>query len=211
MPEPRILIVGPALNAAESARSLEMLGCVNLPDATKFVVTTGKFDAAGSAKTFNVETGYPAEPPALQSLAAWAEVPHGFDPRFRDGYDLYCLRSLLAKNDGFDYAVLLRDATGFEERWPDLKAKLEGRLFLTFHPQLATAAASGNVLFDLRDERMPGLLELALDLYLSGAGYALPAYSLESALMTAIEALGLSDEMQVQSGRIETTASSALC
>jgi hypothetical protein len=75
MPEPRVLLCGPALDLAESAASLEMLRGIAMPDAEKFVVTTGKFDTQKDARAFNIEADYPAQTAYMQTLARWAEVP----------------------------------------------------------------------------------------------------------------------------------------
>ena len=96
--EPTILLCGPALDAEESAVSLEVLRQVALPGAAKFLVTTGKFDTEGAAKGFNVEADYPAEPAYLQTLLRWSAAGGLDDPRFRDGYDLYCLGRILARH-----------------------------------------------------------------------------------------------------------------
>lgn len=197
MSDPRILLCGPALDPTESANRLEMLRLVALPNATKYVVTTGKFDAQKLAKTFNINAEYPAEPAYLHTLAAWAEFPDRCEPRFRDGCDLFCLRSILAKNGDFDYAILLREAVGFQERWPNLRAGAEGKMFLSFHEGLSAASdpAAANVLFNLRDKRASRFLDLASELYRTGAVYAMTPYSLERALMAAVDGLRLEDEI----------------
>lgn len=191
MSDPRILLCGPALDAVESACSLEMLQSVTLPNVTKYVVVSGKFNVNKSVKAFNVDTGYPAEPVQLQTLAAWAEVPHRDDPRFRDGYDLFCLRGILAKNGPPDIAVLLRDSLGFDELWPDLLANAQDKMFLTFSgskPSAVVDATRQNILFNLQDENVHDLLDLGWDLYATGAVYGISPYSLDAAFMTAANA-----------------------
>lgn len=172
-----------------------MLGSVTLPNVTKYVVTVGKFDTRKIATSFNVEAGYPAAPAYLQTLAVWAERPSRNEPRFRDGYDLHSLRKLLGKEGSdFDYAVLLRSADGFEESWPDLQAGLDGRTFLVFSSASAEERTP-NVLLSLREKRAIEVLDLALEIYFTGAAYAIDPYSLEGALTAAVDALGLLEEM----------------
>jgi hypothetical protein len=189
--DPQILLCGPALDAVESAYSLEMMQSVTLPNVTKYVVVAGKFNVDKSVKAFNVETGYPAEPAHLQTLAARAEVPHRDDPRFRDGYDLFCLRGILAKRGPPDIAVLLRDSLGFDKLWPDLLANAQNKMFLTFSgskPSAAVDAARQNILFNLQDENTHNLLDLGWDLYATGAAYGISPYSLDAVFMTAANA-----------------------
>ena len=83
------LFVVRAINAAEFRRTPGDVGGQNLPNATKFVITTGKFDAEKAASTFNIEGSYPAEPAHLQTLARYAAAGPG-EQCFRDGYDLFC-------------------------------------------------------------------------------------------------------------------------
>jgi hypothetical protein len=195
--DPSILICGPALDAAESADRLEMLRIVPWPNAKKYVVTTGKFDAGKLAKSININAQYPPEPVYLQTLAGWVGFPDRSGPRFRDGYDLFCLRKILTKDGGFDYAILLREAIGFQDHWQNLRASVEDRIFLTFHDGLSDASdlsASCNVLFDLRDRRALRTLDLAWELYLTGAVYALTSYNLNHALTLAVDALRLEDD-----------------
>lgn len=185
--EPTILLCGPALDAAESAASLEMLRRVALPGAAKFSVTTGKFDVDGAAKGFNVEADYPADPAYLQTLLRWSETGGLADPRFRDGYDLYCLRRILARHESFDFAVVLRgDAASLEASWPELRKGVGGRLFLTFGDE-----ASPSLLVDLQDVRAAAFLDTAWQLYVTGAVYGIEAYTLDDALGLAQEAVEL--------------------
>lgn len=194
-PEPRILLLGPALSADDSAQSLEILSRVTLPNATKYVVTVGKFDAGKIAASFNIESGYPAEPSYLKSLAAWTETSDRSDPRLRDGYDLYCLRELVAKEGGnFDYVILLRETAGFEENWTDPQARVNGKTFLAFSSALS-GGKGPNFLFSLRDQRAIKILDLALEIYFTGAAYAMKCYTLDGALTVAVETLGLLEEM----------------
>ena len=185
--EPSILLCGPALDVAESAASLEMLRRVALPGAIKFVVTTGKFDAEGAAKGFNVEADYPAEPACLQTLLRWSETGGLTDPRFRDGYDLYCLLRVLARHGPFDFAVLLRgEGASLETSWPELRNAVVERLFLTFGDE-----ASPSLLIDLQDSRAAAFRETVWQLYLTGAVYGIEGYTLDRALGLALEAMEL--------------------
>lgn len=201
MPDPRILVCGPALNGAESASRLAMLRGVSLPNATKFLVTTGKFDAQTDARTFNIEAQYPAETAYLQTLARWAEVPDWPDARFRDGYDLFCLQRVLTANPGFDIAVLLREATDFETRWPALVRDLNGQLYLTLETIDSSAANSGpSLLINMTDQRAKVFLDLASQIYLAGASYAIEPYSLDRALDLAVESLSLESSLKYALG-----------
>jgi hypothetical protein len=185
--EPTILLCGPALDDAESAASLEMLRRVALPGAAKFLVTTGKFDTEGAAKGVNVEANYPAETAYLQTLLRWSETGGLADPRFRDGYDLYCLRRILARHGPFDFAVVLRgDTINLEASWPELRSGVDGRMFLTFGDE-----ASLSLLFDLQDSRASAFLDTAWQLYVTGAVYGIEGYALDRSLDLALEAIEL--------------------
>lgn len=211
MSDARVLICGPAIDAAESADRLDMLGHIKLPTATKFVITTGKFDAHKAARTFNVEADYPAEPAHLQTLARSAETSSWPEPRFRDGYDLFCLRRLLAKHEGFDFAVLLREGTGFDERWSELRSRINGKLFVTFDvksPSAPEGGTSTNLLIDLTDKRASVLLDRAGRLYASGTVYAIAAYSLDDTLHLALDALRLEQLITPRLERAENDAAS---
>ena len=191
MSNPRVLICGPALDARESANTLEMLRPISLPNATKFVITTGKFETVEGVRPFNVEANYPPEPPYLQTLATLAEMPVFPEPQFRDAYDLFCLRALLAKHPLFDVAVLLRDGSNFESCWPELLDSLAGKLFLPFElrPADNSESPNTNLVIDLRDKRASTFLDQVGRFYASGAAYAIEAYTLEWALHLAMEGL----------------------
>ena len=192
MPEPSILICGPAAQTEESVASLDLLRQVTLPNAAKYLVTTGKFDSEGAAKTVNVEADYPADTAHLQTLLRWAKIRDLRDQRFRDGYDLYCLRRIVTRFKGSDYAVLLRNgAAAFQNHWPKLQESVRGQLFQTFG---RSAGARGqvpgkNLILDLQDERSADFLETAWELYATGAVYGMTLYSLDLALSTALDAL----------------------
>ena len=195
MSEPSILLCGPALDADESAVLLDVLRQVTLPNATKFVATTAKFDAQGVAKTVNVESDYPAELAYLHTLRKWSQIFDVADPRFRDGYDLYCLRRILARQRGSDYAMVLRGAVApLEARWPQLQRAVEGSLFVTFDERSAvgsSAAPTASFLIDLRDERVGAFLDAAMQKYLTGAVYGLTDYSLNRVLSIALASIQL--------------------
>lgn len=192
MPDPRVLICGPAINAAETAEGLEILSGISLDGATKVVVTSGKFDAEGAARTFNAESGYPAYPAQLESLSRWAGVEEWPDRRFRDGYDLINLARILRNEGEFDLAVLLRDGDGFDDRWPTLVSELETDPFLTF---AAEDGARESLLLNLRVPTTRSILDLACDFYLSGRSFALSPYSLKAVLDIATEAESLMGEL----------------
>jgi hypothetical protein len=198
-----MLLCGPALDTNESAASLDMLRQVTLSNAAKFVVTTAKFDAQDIAKSVNVQADNPREPAYLQTILNWSEIGDLADPRFRDGYDLYCLQRILARQKRFDYAVMLRGSAPatFEARWPELQRAVEGRLFLTLDEEPAidsTAARLPTFLIDLRDERVGAFLDAAWQLYLTGAVYGLTAYSLERALSIALDSIELEASLREQ-------------
>jgi hypothetical protein len=188
LPDPRILVLGAASNAAQSEEAVARLGRVDLPNVSKYVVTAGKFDSRAIAATLNVEAGYPAEPAVLHTLAAWAERQKPADLRFRDGYDLYCLRRLLANGAEGDLALILRDDTDLETVWPDLQEQIAGQLFLTF--PLGNSVLP-SILFNLNGPEASAFLDSAWELYLSGSVYAMDPYSLQRALTTASDALRL--------------------
>ena len=194
MSDPKILLCGPAIDLQESAARLEMLRQITLPNATKFVVTTGKFDAQKEARAFNVEADYPAEPALLETLAMEAGGSDLRD-RFRDGYDLFCLRRILAVHDGFDLALLLREADRFDDRWPELRCS-RNEPFLTFtqqRPDEDELNLATNLLVDLRDKRATAFLDRVGMIYASGAAYAMTRYSLDAALSLSWSSLRLEE------------------
>ena len=187
MSEESLLICGPGLEAADSEASLQRLGQIGLAGATKVVVTTGKFETDGAAKRINVDADYPPEPAHLQTLLRWAGLNDLSDPRFRDGFDLYSLRRILARHAQSDFALVLRSgAAGFDDAWPELRATLEGRPFLCFGGD--GAPSRRNLLVDLRDSRTGAALQAAEQLYSTGAVFALAPYSLDAALDAAVAA-----------------------
>jgi hypothetical protein len=164
---------------------LEMLRQVRLPNVTRYVVTIGKFDTDKLAKTFNIEAGYPADPPHLETLSAWAVV-EGDDARLRDARDLFALRAILSKERGFDFAAILRSPTDLDKLWPDLMREMDGKLFATVGSDL--------ILFNLRDERAADFIERLWDLHYSGAVYAVDRYTPDLALAAAAEAVWLEQQ-----------------
>jgi hypothetical protein len=172
------------------ADALAMLGKVTLPNVTKYVVTAGKFDTSKAAKTFNIEAGYPAEPAQLQTLAALAEVGSG-DPRPCDGRDLWALRAILQQEQDFDFALLLRNAAGVDEIWPELMRKVEQEPFAVF-------GSGMNVLLNLRHERAREFLDRIQELHSSGAVYAIDEYSMEYALAAAARSLCLEQQFATE-------------
>jgi len=165
------------------ADALAMLGQVRLPNATKYVVTAGKFDTGKAAKTFNMDAGYPAAPAHLQTLAVWAEVGSG-DLRPRDARDLWALGEILRREQDFDFALLLRQAADVDEIWPELMRKVEVEPFAVF-------GSGMNVMFDVRSDSARELIECLLEFYRSGAVYAIGQYSMDSALAAAAQSLRL--------------------
>ena len=93
---------------------------------------------------------------------------------------------------GFASAVLLRNAGGFDDRWPELRSALNDKLFLTFVPksveQVGELGAT-NLIIDLTDERAGPFLERVGEVYASGASYAITSYSLDAALRLGLEAM----------------------
>lgn len=185
MPEPRLLLCGPAPGTMEPADALAIFRQVTLPNTTKYVVTLGKFDTGGSAKTFNIEAGYPAEPPYLETLSAWA-LASDHEERLRDARDIFALRSILQKDEQFDFAALLRTPADLDKLWPELLRDIEGKLFVTF--------GSANVLFNLSEQRGADTIERLWELHVSGAVYAMEEPSMESALAAAAEAVRLEQQ-----------------
>jgi hypothetical protein len=198
--DPAILILATAEDAAEVPARLAKLGDVRLPNASKYLSAPGKFDAKGLAKTFNVDSGYPAAPAQLQTLHAWAELLDEPDPRFRDAYDLFCLRALIERSDPFDYAILLGDGAGVADELTKLPARLGNDLFAplgrsTSDPSKDSARES--ILFDLVNERASNFLNLAWELYVTGAAYGISPYSFARVLTIAADAQRI--EQQVTS------------
>ena len=201
MSDPRILLCGSALTADKSSSGLDMMRAVSLADATKVLVTTGKFDTQKEARAFNIEAGYPAETALLQTLSRWAEVPKWPDIRFRDGYDLFCLQRILGHYDGFDIAVLLRDGSGFEARRASLLRDLGDGLFLTTD----TGEGAANLLIRVADPRAEVFLDRAVQFYVTGRAYALEPYDLVQALTLAARTVelefGFGETIENDSGR----------
>lgn len=190
MLEPRILVCGPALNMSESEASLERLRHLSSPIFKKFVVTTDKFDSLHDVRSFSVEAEHPPEPAYLKTLGSWAGNADLTDQRFRDGYDLFCLRAILSGNAGLDFAILLREADQLDDRLPLLLSKVEGCLFLAFDSEFdCTSAARSrrNLLVDLSNPGVGDFLHFAWQLYVTGAVYAIDPYSLEDAMKAAAE------------------------
>jgi hypothetical protein len=204
--DPRILLCAPAIDTSQAHAQIEMLERANLPNAIKFVVTTGKFDAGGIARTFNVEANYPAEPTILHTLACWLETPDLYDQRFRDGYDLFCLRRLLSEHTKFDLAVMLRDPSGLENRWTEFLAQLEVHPFIAFDGQMTTAGARTNLVVDLRNRQARALLDVLGELYEAGLAYAITDYSLERAMHLALRSLQMREAL---SGALRNAAASS--
>lgn len=187
MPEPRILLCGPSPQTMAPQQALEMLRQTKLANALLCVITNGKFDTDKAAKTFNVDAGYSPEPPRLLTLAAWAGLPSRSAEQRVDGHELFALRSVIKRDGPFDYALLQRGPTRIDERWSDLQAKIEGKLFLPVQHR--------SVLFNLRDDRAPAFLDQAWTFYSSGAVYGMADYSLKAALAVAAEAVRLEREI----------------
>jgi hypothetical protein len=187
----QILIFATSTDANGSLASVELLRNVAVPNASKFVVVTGKFETQ-EARKFNIEADYPAEPAQLQTIAAWAGLSHGPDSRLRDGYDLFCLRSIVKKQGPFSHAVLLRHVRGFEGGWADLAHTLGDKLFMVFgaiESQQTGNTPQCNVLFRLDDGHSIAFIEQAFELYSSGTVYAFEDYSFDIALGAAAESL----------------------
>lgn len=208
MPDRRILLCAVARTAEESSSALEMLQSLSRTAATKFLVTTGKFDTQKQARAFNIEAGYPAETALLQTLGRWADVREGQDVRFRDGFDLFCLQRILIENGGFNIAILLRSRSDFEAHWDELLESLEGRLFLT-----DTTEDEPNLLINVADPRATDFLDRAVQLYLSGRAYSLEHYDLDQALNIAAKVVELEScfdgTARRDLGRIKDSAFSA--
>lgn len=169
-----------------------------MPNALKFLATTGKFDSQDIAKRVNVDASYPQEPALIQTLGAWAEISTDDDQRIRDSFDLFCLRFLLEKNAGFEFALLLRNDRSDIEL-DVLRRRMGRRLFLVFGSPMNgadNASAACNVLFRINGERCERFLAYARELYLTGAVYGLAPYSFEEALAMAVEAVEIQDEMR---------------
>jgi hypothetical protein len=185
----RVLLIGTAMSGAESAEALARLARTSIPDSRKIVITTGKFDSGDIAARFNVEAGYPAAIAQLQTMASWAGADCRENRPFRDGYDLFCLRSVLAKYRDADYAILLRSGE-IDGDWLKARSRLESSLHAVFPEH---ADGSCNVAFGL-GAASDTFLDLAWDLYQSGAVFALEPYTLSAALTTAAEALAMYSE-----------------
>ena len=191
MSDARILLCAPALNASESLAGLEMLRALTLSGATKFIVTTGKIETQKEARTFNVEAGYPAETALLQTLSRWAEMPERPDARFRDGYDLFCLHRIVSENKGVDIAVLLRNGSDLQARWPSLRRGLEGQLYQTSQ----TAETGPDLLINVADYRARRFLDRAVQFYLTGGAYAMEPYDLDRVLGLVAKAIELEADL----------------
>jgi hypothetical protein len=196
--EPRVLICAPATESAEAAAILDGLHTISLPNATKVLLTSGKFDAAQVAQTFNVESGYPAYPAQLETCSRWAEVDHWPDERFRDGFDLINLKRVLDKQDAVDLAVLLRDPVHLDETWPALLSELGDQSYRLFGA--TELGVSRSFLLNLQSQAAREIFEIACEFYLSGRSYAVSPYSMEALFEVATDALRLKDELRLAQG-----------
>jgi hypothetical protein len=103
---------------------------------------------------------------------------------------------LLAAHGGFDFAVLLRKFASFDRRWPELRASIKGKPFLTFaeeQPEVSGSETAANLIVDLNDKRSGLLLERLASLYATGAAYAITNYSLDGALKISFDSLELEE------------------
>jgi hypothetical protein len=105
------------------------------------------------------------------------------------------LRRLVKEREGFEFAVLMRTAAGFDEFWPGLCSGVRGELFLTFATQALEepAVAATNLVIDLTDERAAPFLDWVGEVYSSGASYSIADYSLDAGLRLAFEAMALEE------------------
>lgn len=187
MSDYRVLVCRIVQETSNLSNSLQMLRQMLLPNATRLVAVSGKVDAGEDIKTFNFEAGYPSDPAHLQTLAAWAEAPIKSDVRLRDGFELYCLRQILKREEGFDSAILLRAPFSMEVgKGSDLVAPL-------FHA--CDESPDPSIMFNLRDRRAAAFFDLAWDLYATGAVYAMAPYGFAEALGEATKALGLLEKL----------------
>lgn len=179
------MVVATAQNERECAEKLALLDQASLPNATKYLVSTEKFDGGGIARTLNAESAYPAELPHLRTLSAWADTSS--DTRVRDGFDIFCLRIALAKADTPEIVVLLRDAL------PDSGWDLENdALFEVLMGNSGSRASS--VAFNLLNPSAPRFFDFLWDIYASGVAYAMSPYDMEMALSSSAEAANIISE-----------------
>jgi hypothetical protein len=181
-----VLAVEPDRSQAEAW--LERLAAAAIPNAVAYVATTGKIGTRGLAKSFNIESGYPPEPALLQTLSAWSEVAIEQDRRFRDALELHCLRKVLAEQPDADFAVLLRTVFTAERSWPALTNECRERLFFSFEGPV-DEPAKRNVLLYTGGPRSAEFLDLAWEIFQTGAAYGLDPYSLDEVLAGAADAL----------------------
>lgn len=189
MSDPRVLLLGTAIAETEATERAELLANAVVPNSAKYLAVAGKFEAPDQVKTFNVERGYHSAPEDLRTSAMWAGAESSGGPRFRDGYDLYCLRRILEMAEAYEVAAILRDDALSVQAFGGLTAELRARPFLTIARPVGASDGLGwsAVLFDLNSADR-GFLELAWELYFSGAVYAMSPYSLNNALTVAWDA-----------------------
>lgn len=193
MSEPSVLLIASALDRGEAATVARALERVRLSNASRYVVTSDRFEAPPGIRTFNAEAGYPPEPPRLETLAAWSGVPCRSDARLRDAYAFFCLQKLIAKENAFDYAIVVGGPHSVDENCAELVKETGENLFRTSSTNPSIAVVN------LAHEQSDALLELMDDIYLTGAAYALSPYTLELVLRTAEAALQLTREVRDRS------------
>jgi hypothetical protein len=198
LPDDRVLILCVASGPMQSADCLGALRQVELPSATRYIAISGKLDTKKEAKTFNVDAGYPAHPPYLQTLGAWANVAHRADDRYQDGYELFCLRAILTKEGVFDYAILLRQPSPIVDQWTELKAQAEGRHFAILRSNASDSSGPMrcDILFNLTGAGAVLFLDLLWELYVTGATSGMDPYRIEIALQHAADALSFQEQFR---------------
>lgn len=114
-----------------------------------------------------------------------AALPRGIQSDiFRDGFEMLCLEVLL-RRDNLDAIILLRGNCDFEAAVGPWLAS-QTAPFLRIAPEGGPSRA---LAFRTAHPKLPALVQVASDLYLSGAVLALPDYSLEKALQIAWDAV----------------------
>ena len=161
-------------------KGLEAIAGVQWPGVIRHVVTTGKFDTRRLATACNIEVGYPAETAWLATLASWGAPTDAVRMQHDNALNLFALRKIWAGGVTFDFGVIVQDGTPLPERWADVHKCLGGKCVASFG-----RSERPTIVFDMKHKLTEHMLEIACDLFTSGAVFALEPYSVVEAFAVA--------------------------
>ena len=186
----RTLVLAVEPDPSRAPACLERIAAAAISGATAYIATNGKVDTRPFAKLYNIESDYPAAPAELQTLSAWADTPIKQDECFRDALELHCLERVLSREPNIEFALLLRATWGGQRSYQSLTGECRDRLFVTFDKS-TDSAARGNLLLYTGAPQFSDVLDLARELFESGAAYGISPYSLDEVLADAAGAASI--------------------